>query len=125
MLQPFVIAKTTDSNQYLSSGFPRSWEVAKVTTWVSCGAWKNEVLTFDDHEEATRFAAEFTGKTGVDVEVVAKWPESIDEILDVVGVNGNQFYDPKRLRAVIAELWLMLPTYPRMDKKVPHESKHR
>lgn len=112
MRQPFVIAQGSGANKYLSSSFHRSWESAKVATWVPCGAWRDEVFIIEDRAEAQKFAVEVREKTGINVEVVCKWPESIEEILHTLGVAPEKSHDSGTLRGVVGQLWLMLEWYP-------------
>jgi hypothetical protein len=104
MEQPYVIAKAADHNEYLSST-PGSW------AWVPAGSWRNKVLSFRDLVEAEKFSVEFTRQTGIPVEVVMKWEESIDEILDILGVQEGPWEG--RARVAIGMLWQATPAYPR------------
>lgn len=112
MEQPYVIAQKADSSMYLAISFKKSWEQAKVATWVRPGAWRDEVLTFEDLREAKDFAASVREKTGIEVEVVMKWEESIEEILHAVGVASLKSHDATALREGLVRLWEMLDRYP-------------
>lgn len=103
MDQPYVISKVTERNQYLSS-IPGSW------TWVPAGSRRNEVLSFRTLSGAEKFAKAFTLDTGIQVEVITKWLESIDEIMDIMGIRQGPWEG--RAKDTIGMLWSVLKEYP-------------
>jgi hypothetical protein len=108
MNQPYVIAKMADRNQYLSKN-QGSW------TWVPVGSWRSAVLSFVNLSEAEKFAEEFKRQTGIQVEAVMKWYESIDEIIDILGVQQGLPWEG-RAREAIGMLWQALPEYSRAQR---------
>lgn len=104
MDQPYVIAKVADPNEYLGNT-PGSW------TWVPGGSWRSKVLSYRDLENAEKFAVLFTRETGIEVKVILKWVESIEEIIDILGVSEGPWEG--RARVAIGMLWGAIPAYPR------------
>lgn len=102
MQQPYVIARADDPNQYLSST-PGSW------IWVPGGSWRDKVLSYRSLDNAKKFAVVFTRETGIQVEVVVKWEESIEEIINILGVPEGPLEG--RLKVAIGILWHALPEY--------------